>query len=364
MKEDRDLVEIKPASEEIGRPPENMPAPIPSYRDRAAFWRDSYARSSFVHAAAFVSAMFRELYSVERDAFTIAITAAYCRPFKQRKSVRLSEDLVPAEHKETHDTLIEMRDKVIAHRDLVGPNAEWGFVSDLHVSVKSRQMELNTISPKITDELAQKVLALTGHLISVLDERINAFVGHNLGRVFRNDGTYVVSLDDDPAEWLIKKKARETMRLVPQLSRFTCPLACLEAHCADNGLPHTQESLLRDFPAECNVGVKIGGEDAGGALTVQQFIILCRAAGIPVDGMRDFRPEVILDRLNSLGPNQSAILFVVRYKGNNETHYVRFDHVDASETVHFMCPYFGGAMPDKMTLQEFGDWDTTVLFVG
>lgn len=53
-----------------------MPAPIPSYRDRAAFWRDSYARSSFVHAAAFVSAMFRDkvaLYSVERDAFTIAM---------------------------------------------------------------------------------------------------------------------------------------------------------------------------------------------------------------------------------------------------------------------------------------------------
>jgi hypothetical protein len=98
-----------------------MPAPIPSKEHRIAFWRDSYARSSFVHAAEFVRAMFHDkigLYSVERDAFTIAITAAYGRPFKQRKSVRLSEDLIPAEHKETHKSVIEMRDKVIAHRDL------------------------------------------------------------------------------------------------------------------------------------------------------------------------------------------------------------------------------------------------------
>ena len=79
-----------------------MPAPIPSKEDRIAFWRDSYARSSFVHAAEFVRAMFRDkigLYSVERDAFTIAITAAYGRPFKQRKSVRLSEDSFPSSTK-------------------------------------------------------------------------------------------------------------------------------------------------------------------------------------------------------------------------------------------------------------------------
>ena len=73
---------------------------------------------------------------------------------------------------------------------------------------------------------------------------------------------------------------------------------------------------------------------------------------------------MILDRLNSLGSHQSAILFIMRYKGINETHYVRFDHVDANERVHLMCPYFGGAMPDKMTLQEFADWDTTILAVG
>ena len=300
-----------------------MPAPIPSKEDRIAFWRDSYARSSFVHAAEFVRAMFRDkigLYSVERDAFTIAITAAYGRPFKQRKSVRLSEDLIPVEHKETHKSVIEMRDKVIAHRDLDGPTAEWGFVSDLHVAVKKRQLQLNTISPRITDELAQKVLALTAYLIGVLDQRIDVFVGPNLGRIFRNDGTYVISLEDSPTEWLIKRKVHETMRLVPQLTKFTCPLACLEAHSADNGLPHTQASLLKDFSAECNVGVQIGGEDAGGTLTVPQFFTLCHAAGIPVDGMRDFRPEMILDRLNSLGSHQSAILFIMRYKRNNETH--------------------------------------------
>lgn len=341
--------------------------PIPPQAERIAFWRDSYARSSFVHATEFVRAMLRNklgLYSIERDAFTIAIIGAYGRPFKQRKSIRLSEDLIPAEHRETHDSLIEMRDKVVAHRDLDGPVADWGFISDLHISVKSRQLELNTISPKITDDFAHKILPLTSYLIGVLDKRINAFVGPNLGRIFRNDGTYVVSLEENPQEWLIKKKTHQNMRLIPQITKFTCPLACLEAHSLDNGLPHTQQTLLKNFPSECNVGVMIGGEDAGGALTVPQFIKLCGAAGIPIRGIRDFRPEVILDTLNSLASSQSVILFIVRYKGKNETHYVRFDHVDASEQVHIMCPYFGGAMPDKMSLQDFADWDTTMLVVG
>jgi len=158
------------------------------------------------------------------------------------------------------------------------------------------------------------------------------------------------------------------MRLVPQLTKFTCALACLEAHCADNGLPHTQASLLKDFPAECNVGFMIGGEDAGGALTLPQFVNLCGVAGIPVRRIRDFRYQVILDELKNLGPAQSAIFFIARYKGENVTHYVRFDHVDAADTVHFMCPCFGPhgglAIPDSMTLQNFADWNTSILIVG
>jgi hypothetical protein len=55
---------------------------------------------------------------------SVAIVTLSARPFKQRKAVRLTEDIVPAESRGTHDDVIEIRDKSIAHRDLDAPVAD------------------------------------------------------------------------------------------------------------------------------------------------------------------------------------------------------------------------------------------------
>ena len=67
--------------------------------------------------------------SIMRWALTAAIVTAYARPFKQRPEVKLIDDVIPTEFRPLHDEAIVQRDKVIAHRDLDGPVATWGFVT-------------------------------------------------------------------------------------------------------------------------------------------------------------------------------------------------------------------------------------------
>jgi hypothetical protein len=87
----------------------------PSQSERLSFWSDTFARSSFIQARAFAELLLDSnvpLYSLPRDVFTTAILAIYCRPFKQRPSVKLKEDIIPTEYQFLHESLIIIRDKV------------------------------------------------------------------------------------------------------------------------------------------------------------------------------------------------------------------------------------------------------------
>lgn len=179
----------------------------PTTADRMNFWMHCYARASFMQARMFIEKLL-ELdpppNDILRRALTAAIIATYCRPFKQRKPVRLSDEVVPSAHRERHDALVEMRDKVVAHRDLDGPVTEWGFVSQLQVNVHAKGMKIDTLSPIILNDMAKRALPLIDALIDKMDAHANVFVRDHLQHAIPGDGSYVVSLDDAPQEWLIR----------------------------------------------------------------------------------------------------------------------------------------------------------------
>jgi hypothetical protein len=176
-----------------------------SKSDRVAFWKHSYARSSFIQANEFAKLLLREnppFLSTLRSALTFAIVTSYARPFKQRAEVKLPRNLVPAEFQQLHDETIEMRDKIIAHRDVDGPMADWGFVSQVQILVEPTAMQVNTLSPIMENERADQMLPLFAALIKLMDEKIDPFFGH-----FRPPpapGVYTLSLEENPAEWLQK----------------------------------------------------------------------------------------------------------------------------------------------------------------
>jgi hypothetical protein len=126
--------------------------PVPSKAERISFWQHAYARAAFAQADDLSRLLLHEnppFNSNPRLALTAGIVVAYARPFKQRSLVKLSSDVVPAEHRELHNKTIELRDKVIAHRDLDGPIAEWGFISQLQVVADDTGVEVNTLSPSL-----------------------------------------------------------------------------------------------------------------------------------------------------------------------------------------------------------------------
>lgn len=179
----------------------------PSKADRVSFWQHSYARSSFIQAHLFTELLLRispPINDTLRRALTIAIVTAYSRPYKQRKPVRLSDDIVPTEFRGTHDSIIEIRDKSIAHRDLDGPVADWGFISQLRVTLKAGQLTIDTISSIFSDEKARELLPLLDFLIPEMDRLSLAFVNDHLTPLQASDGSYVVSLDETPDQWLLR----------------------------------------------------------------------------------------------------------------------------------------------------------------
>lgn len=179
----------------------------PTREERISFWSHNYARSSFIQAQASIELL---LYSNPplndplRRALTVAIVCMYCRPFKQRNAVRLSGDTVLSEHRETHDTLIVERDKVIVHRDLDGPSFDWGFISQLQINFKDTSCTVNTISPCISNEKAIDIHSLLSFLIEEMDGRVNSFMARHVLHLPPMNASYVVSLEENPHEWLIQ----------------------------------------------------------------------------------------------------------------------------------------------------------------
>jgi hypothetical protein len=164
----------------------------PTKAERISFWQHSYARASFVQTRLFIDLLLKldpPMNDTLRRALTVAILGVYSRPFKQRKIVRLPDDIVPAPFRDTHDIMIEIRDKVVAHRDLDGPIAEWGFISQLQVNIRSKQMTIDTISSIISNDKAREILPLLDCLIAKMGEAATSFVQRYLAHLPSTDAS-------------------------------------------------------------------------------------------------------------------------------------------------------------------------------
>jgi len=119
---------------------------IPSKDARLAIWKVTLARSSFIQAKRACEALLQLGASAPEVVVTALSTTAlvfYARPFKQDSEVKLDKALVPAEFTDLHEDIIRYRDKVIAHRDVKGPETPWGTANDV-VFLLGRFVDGNT----------------------------------------------------------------------------------------------------------------------------------------------------------------------------------------------------------------------------
>lgn len=179
---------------------------LPTREERLELWKFAYARASFVDAAIFLDELFAANYplgSPMRKAISIAVTTVYARPFKQRSAVRLPDDIVPQRHKATHDSIIEIRDKSIAHRDIDGPITDLGLLlNQVQFAIRNSTVYVDTISPIFSDEKAHEVHALVKELISKMDYHVNKYMVRFFVGSGTPDGTYEMSLEPSLEQWL------------------------------------------------------------------------------------------------------------------------------------------------------------------
>jgi hypothetical protein len=175
---------------------------IPSRTERLAFWRDEYALDSFTVLQRLLAFMVSQSQQGPqmRTWLTVSATVLYARPFKQWPEVRLAEDDVPIKYREVHKEVLKYRDKVIAHRD---PDAHkrdvWG--NELPIVLDGSNIRIPTTNPAMEDDIVSSLLELVEILIPMLKARSFSFVSKYLPRSL-NPGAYVLSLEENPAEWL------------------------------------------------------------------------------------------------------------------------------------------------------------------
>lgn len=182
----------------------------PDLKDRVEFWKFAYARISFEETCHF-SKILAESASAEnatiRRALSYAIWTSYGRPFKQNQPVRLSADLVPQEHRATHDLIIKIRDKIIAHRDLKNGlfSKDGDLVSSVQLDIRLKEIiSVRTTSPIISDEDARKIFDLSNTMEEKMEYHLDKYRGKIKGFVSHSDGEYFLDFDEKSQDWLKK----------------------------------------------------------------------------------------------------------------------------------------------------------------
>jgi len=121
-------------------------------------------------------------------------------PFEQWPEVRLAEHDVPIKYREVHNEVLKYRDKVIAHRD-ADAHKKVVWENQLPIVSEGNNIFIPTTNPAMENDIAGSLLEVVEILIPMLKARSFSFVSKYLPRPLA-PGAYVLSLEDNPAEWL------------------------------------------------------------------------------------------------------------------------------------------------------------------
>ena len=151
------------------------------------------------------------------------------------------------------------------------------------------------------------------------------------------------------------------MRLVQQLTPFTCGLACVESVSFDLGKPITQAELLVRYK-----DVLIGSAqkiEHFGAATGETIEYLLNDLGFKTSIHKDHRLNVVTDMLNGLSENQAVLISA--HFNHSTWHIVRWAGFQDQQTLLAMNPSFSlpGATIMPYPFADLVDWDSTLLLV-
>jgi hypothetical protein len=145
------------------------------------------------------------------------------------------------------------------------------------------------------------------------------------------------------------------MRLVQQLTPFTCGLACIESVSFDLGQPITQAELLVRY--KDNLIGSAQKIEHFGAATGETVEFLLNDLGFTTSVFKEHRRDVVRATLSALSSKQAAL---ISHRLNNSTwHFVRWAGFQDEETLLAMNPSSAAVLP--YSFADLVDWDFTIL---
>ncbi len=174
------------------------------FAERAEFWKLQSASVTFEMVRNVCNYILQhqlpELHPIH-DPLVTAIYTLYGRPFKQRAPLRLSEDIVPEQHRTTHFGLITLRDKMFAHTDIDGPKTVDGYtLNELAGFTRNAQTRFGIT---IVTPILPSVRDLCVELYSHVHSEAEAIWRKHMSKERVPDGTTIVNLSTNDGPFLV-----------------------------------------------------------------------------------------------------------------------------------------------------------------
>lgn len=132
-----------------------------------------------------------------------ALHVLYGRSFKQRKEVRISDEIIPDEYKETHGALINMRDQIYAHMDVDGPiSTSQSLLNKIGVFINSGSIRFAMTMAFPREGQVEKIRDLTKTLSEKTWYHAEKVWQRHFGKQFIPDNRYEVNLSKENDDFL------------------------------------------------------------------------------------------------------------------------------------------------------------------
>jgi hypothetical protein len=181
--------------------------------DRLELWKFSAACASFYDAEQACAYYQRrdsgkkpdeyDLNERWRQVYSREIVVSYSRPFSQRPAVKLESELVPDQDAALHETLMNYRNKVVAHHD---PDAGESFegeeaeLNEIQLVLRPSDVVSTMATVVFTRKQIDEILPLVRKMFKLASRRVEEILlRHDLKRI--DDGTYRVNFTAD-GDWL------------------------------------------------------------------------------------------------------------------------------------------------------------------
>ena len=183
-----------------------MTPPTAPFSERLDFWKFQHASITFVQVKELCDLLTQQNIETNHPLhipLMVALHALYARPFKQKKAVRLSDDIVPKESKQTHDALIEMRDKIHAHYDFDSPTTtSLSGLNKVAVFLHGTQAKFAITPVFPRSKQVQEIGKLAQILASKAFEQGKLIWSRRLGGVQLTEGSFEVNLSKTDDQFL------------------------------------------------------------------------------------------------------------------------------------------------------------------